>query len=148
MISEITPEYWIFTTVFAVGHRGSIVNGGSSFHPITGNRQFGYKKVPEGFIFYTRGVDRVSDSTRFIGSSMADAIGIGAFSSGDKLWRSFQKGLVERVRQNGGEAIALQPIQLIESWNYSVKRYHRPSVPWIDRLPTGQSYPYADDAQQ
>jgi hypothetical protein len=144
MISEITPQYWIFTTVFAAGHRDGEVFGGSNFHPITGNRQFGYKEVPEGYIFYTKGVDRLSDSARALGNAPAEMANVGAFSSGDRLWRTFQNGLVAEVTKNGGEAVAGKPVQRIESWEYAVKRYHNPSVQWVDRLVTGQSYPYAN----
>lgn len=143
MISEITPQYWIFTTVFAAGHRDGEIFGGSNLHPITGNRQFGYKVVPEGYIIYTKGVDRVSDSVRALGNTGAEIANAGAFSSGDRLWRTFQNGLVDEVTRNGGEAVALKPVQRIESWEYAVKRYHNPTIQWVNRLETGQSYPYA-----
>lgn len=147
VISDITPQYWIFTTVFAIGHRKMAADTGSCMHPITGNREFGYKYVPnQGYIFYTRGVDRVSDNKRALPNTGGEIIGLGAFSSSDRLWQSFQQRVTENVNQNGGEAIILPRIQKLESWEYSVKRYHHPSTEWIDSLPTGQTYPYSNSA--
>ena len=92
--------------------RFSTVRGGSGFtaindrnkpgaHPVTGNRAFGFHGAGP-WTFYTIGGDRATRSMdEFFGIPRANEIGYG---QADKLWKSFQKKLVEFVNSHEGEA--------------------------------------------
>lgn len=68
---------WIFTPV-----KIGVVCPGE--HPVSGNREFGWKPTGSAFEFYTRAVDR----------STGICFGVGGedrtYSGADKLWKSWQ----------------------------------------------------------
>ena len=83
------PDHWIFSTIWTIG---------DIFHPVSGNRQFGFVPGDDGsVIFYTRGADR---PTQLHDSWVQDTI----FSGAHSLWMSFQQGLKAWVDGNGGAA--------------------------------------------
>jgi hypothetical protein len=76
-------------------------------HPVSGNREFAIKQLPDGsYEIYTSGVDRITsvtdDIVRFILETGADYNPY--FESADKLWKSFQDNVLEYVNQTGGSA--------------------------------------------
>lgn len=143
VVSDITPQHWIFSTVFTRGHRDATVDPGDWLHPVSGNREFGWKVFPgQGYIFYTQGADRISDPKRFaVNVGTEHLIGWRAFDAADSLWQSFQIRLAGFVNKHGGQAEPLERIQRIEDWELVKEKYHKPSVPWVNKLPTGESYP-------
>lgn len=144
VVSDITESRWIFSTVYTRGHRDSALDPGDWLHPVSGNREFGWKRHPnQGYIFYTRGVDRISDPKRFAAQVLTEYFldWRVAFESSDKLWRSFQERLANFVNNNEGKATLLPPNQKIEDWELVQAKYHKPSVSWVDRLPSGEIYP-------
>lgn len=104
----ITSQYeeccWVFTTL-----KGSIT--GSGVHPVSGNRQFGYRAVNGGFEFYTKGADRTTTWYHGIFDS-----GI-AFAGADALWTGLQNNLVQYVTSNGGQAPSTQTIINRPKWD-------------------------------
>jgi hypothetical protein len=91
--SVITSSFdnccWVFTTIHApLGSDGT--------HPVSGNRQFGYKVNPNGtFEFYTKGADRLT--TWF--HNLIEPL---AFNGADNLWESFQDHIKDFVNSHNG----------------------------------------------
>lgn len=99
------PEKWIFSTI-KDPYNGS--------HPVSGNREFGYMVDPAGgYIFYTRGVDRLADP---IGTLLQSTTGI-PFNSADNLWKSFQEGISTFVNQHSGSASVETRSQIFPDWD-------------------------------
>lgn len=113
-ITEWTGSSWIFSTI-------TTTRDGT--HPVSGNREFGFKKSVADFSkkdkltafdFFTRGADR---PTGF----MEDALSVTVFSKSDQLWRSFQSGIVKYVNSNGGNAEVRQPATWLKLWKSVLK---------------------------
>jgi len=87
VVSEVSSSHWTFTTVYT-HFDGS--------HPVSGNREFGFRRSGDQVTFYTRGVDRMT-------APIDAALNLNgfAFSQADQLWDSFQDEIVEAV---GGQA--------------------------------------------
>lgn len=116
VVSEVAADHWIFST---------IRTGGDGYHPVSGNRQFGFMPAPEGgFIFYTRGADRL---TTFLEANAAGQ----AFTAADRLWKSFQTHLVNYVLGAGGSARILSPISVRHVWPADVSAIYSPTEAWI-----------------
>lgn len=80
-------------------------------HPVSGNREFGFRKTDDGStIYYTRGADRTTETFE----TMFDSI---AFSSADKLWMSLQDKLENFVNKNGGTAVKLDRFSRQFKWS-------------------------------
>ena len=79
-------------------------------HPVSGTREFGLTANADGtYTFYTRGVDRVAESTDdFMGSLPLMTT---AYDGGDALWTQFQNNLTAFVNkpENGGAAQKVAP---------------------------------------
>lgn len=94
---------WIFTPVKI----GTVCPGE---HPVSGNREFGWRAVGATFEFYTRAVDR----------STGICLGMGGeettYNGADKLWKSWQAKLVTYVTQKGGRATASAPVIHRPTW--------------------------------
>jgi len=91
MVTEFTAEHWVFSTVYTPANQ---------YHPVCGNREFGFVMSSDSsFIFYTKGVDRVSGVFDFFANSV-DLIQDGQVD----LWTSFQKKIARFVNTNGGSA--------------------------------------------
>jgi hypothetical protein len=113
---------WIFSTI-----KAPMLPGFDGFHPVSGNRQFGYKLLSNGSLeIYTKGVDRFLFPTLPGGDPFAVRIdklvgylaeGV-AFNGADNLWFSFMEGIKIFVEQPNyqGNANINSPIK------------HRPDV--------------------
>lgn len=114
--SEYAPDHWTFSTIWTVMDLA---------HPVSGNREFGFKQSESGELtFYTRGVDRCT-------SVLDEAAMSIVFSSAHSLWLSFQKGIADFVNSNGGSATVAQATSVRTPWE-EVKAVHfSPSIPWI-----------------
>jgi hypothetical protein len=104
--SQHEPCCWIFTTLKADSDWFETDDG---WHPVSGNRQFGYSQNPDGsYIFYTKGADRVTTWYHNLGEDMA-------FNGADDLWTNFQANVKAFVNEEGGlsslssAAVALRP---------------------------------------
>jgi hypothetical protein len=91
--SVITSSFdnccWVFTTIHAPF-------GADGTHPVSGNRQFGYKVNQNGtFEFYTKGADRLT--TWF--HNLIEPV---AFNGADDLWESFQDHIKDFVNSHNG----------------------------------------------
>jgi trypsin-like peptidase len=80
----------------------------SGEHPVSGVREFGFRETVKGLIFYTRAADRTT--------SVPPGLDLIAFSSADRLWRSFQQKIAKFVNGNSGEATVLKPLSEQISW--------------------------------
>lgn len=115
--SLFTPSFWMFTTI-------KTPYKGGRWHPVSGNRQFGFIKHPDGnYYFFTKGSDR---ATRGWGGVWPGLI----FDGAHKLWLSFQDRLAGFVNNNGGEAKILPAYSCRHKWAEVRRLYHRPSEKW------------------
>lgn len=94
---------WIFTPV-------KIGFACPGEHPVSGNREFGWKAVGGAYEFYTRAVDRTTGICLGMGGEET------TYNGGDTLWRSWQTKLVAYVTQNGGQAVAGAPVIHRPTW--------------------------------
>jgi len=98
-------------------------------HPVSGYRQWGVDEGPQGMTMYTRGTDR---ATGFV----AGAVGAAAettFKSAEKLWRSWQTGLVAKIKEHGGDAVVGEEVSKRYRWGSPAgvrALYFRPSGTW------------------
>lgn len=117
------PVVWRFTTIESPRDWN---------HPVSGTREFGMKSNPDGtFAFYTRGVDRVAESTdEFFGNLPTMNT---AFEGGDALWSAFQNNLENYVndRNNGGVAKKATPSIYRPDWS-KVKDVLQGKRPMLD----------------
>ncbi len=110
--SQFQDCCWLFSTVTAPFLPASE----DGFHPVSGNRQFGYISNPDGSMeIYTRGADRffyppVGDPYR-VDKLLAYLLEKPAFAGADALWDSFQEGVVNYAENNGGNATKGIPIK-------------------------------------
>jgi len=78
--SVVTTDYsqtsWTFSTVWT---------SDDGYHPVSGNRRFGYHQDGQEIKFFSRGVDRTSIPLY----SIANTVG-GGFNKADSVWESFQ----------------------------------------------------------
>jgi hypothetical protein len=99
--SETNSDHWIFTTI-EVPWLPSVQNYDGQ-HPVSGNREFGLIHNANGtYTFYTRGVDRVTDSFE---STWAENITINYFENPDSLWNSLKTKVFNFVQNNSGSAV-------------------------------------------
>jgi hypothetical protein len=86
-------------------------------HPVSGTREFGLTTNADGtYTFYTRGVDRVAESTDdFIGGLPSIQ---SALDGGDALWTKFQENLESYIEkpQNAGLALIQTPVVSRPDW--------------------------------
>lgn len=89
------PHRWVFSTMKTPGDFN---------HPVSGNREFGFYRArfreKTGFVFQTRGADRVT------GSLIPEGI---TFEGADELWRSLQAKLASFIAANSGVAEVISP---------------------------------------
>jgi hypothetical protein len=115
LCARAASDHWLFSTIKA---------GTDGYHPVSGNRQFGFQPSGDGYVFYTRGADRAS------GVELWTA-GDSVFSGGDELWRSFQRGVAALVNSNGGSATIGSRFSERFDWDQIMAAYHRPTESWI-----------------
>jgi hypothetical protein len=86
-------------------------------HPVSGTREFGLTTNEDGtYTFYTRGVDRVAESTDdFIGGLPLIQ---SPYDGGDALWTQFQENLKSYIEQpqNAGLALIQTPVISRPDW--------------------------------
>jgi len=100
---------WIFSTV-----KAPLLPGYDGYHPVSGNRQFGYFiDVFGNMEIYTKGADRFFSPTTspFVNTGgtlqlfayLAENV---AFAGADNLWKSFQEEMNEFINspENGGQS--------------------------------------------
>ena len=100
-------------------------------HPVSGYREWGVEEGPQGMIMYTRGTDR---ATGFFAGAVGKAAE-SSFRKGENLWRSWQLGLVRKIKQHGGEATVGEEVSRRYRWGTAqgVKaRYFKPNGTWQD----------------
>ncbi len=85
----------------------------AGYHPVSGNRMFGYKIQDGKTVIFTRGTDR---TTTWLHSLKGSEI---AFEGADQLWRSVQHNLVEYVKSNGGKLGPVPTQEIIHRPNWS-----------------------------
>jgi hypothetical protein len=77
-------------------------------HPVSGNRDFGIysdQSNPGSYVFYTMGVDRITDWMMALGNSAADELtGESGFDKADALWTNIQENMINFINGNGGQA--------------------------------------------
>jgi N-acetylmuramoyl-L-alanine amidase/outer membrane protein OmpA-like peptidoglycan-associated protein len=115
VVAEHSPRHWIFSTAWT----------GEDFdHPVSGNREFGFKEHPEGgYTFYTRGADR---ATGRLDAAMSD----GVFNTAHALWSSLQEGIADFVNDHGGKATVENASSRRYDWDELKKHYFKPTVSW------------------
>jgi hypothetical protein len=96
---------WIFTTLDAPFF-------GDGIHPVSGNRQFGWRTNNDGNIeIFTKGADRMAIWPGWLETGLV-------FSGADALWLSFREKVAEWVNNNGGSAnTGVQPTMWRPDWN-------------------------------
>jgi len=133
--SVICSQYesccWIFSTVQAPAFPATE----DGYHPVSGNRKFGYEVLPNGNMeIYTKGADRYFYPPSGSGG-VAEIVGYlfekAAFFGADDLWQSFQKGINDFANNplNGGQA------------NINVPVKNRPKVQDGLKILLNQNYP-------
>ncbi len=105
IVSNSTPTEWTFTTINDPKYHD---------HPVSGNRDFGYKINSDGsFNFYTRGVDRITNWDATLIQQLAQV----PFTQADYLWSSFQSKIANFVNQRQGNATVNPPQKHRPDWS-------------------------------
>jgi hypothetical protein len=86
--------HWNFVTVTGSGIIG--------YHPVSGTRQFGVRRVDGSHVFYIRAADRVTTAAEYAASPLV-------FSGGERYWHGFFANLEKFVGDNNGKA-AMGPV--------------------------------------
>lgn len=107
--SDQDTRKWIFTTT---------TSPQDFSHPVSGNREFGLKpNLLGGYIFYTRGVDRVAESPDYyIGTYTPFQH---PFDGGYDLWESVMNNLVSFVNDDpwyGGSSFKYPAVSNVEDY--------------------------------
>lgn len=135
---------WIFSTV-----KTPNLPGFDGYHPVSGNRQFGYNILSNGSMeIYVKGVDRFL-TAEIIGGSINPAesrteklllylMEYLAFNAADQLWESFQEGVKSYVEEPTQQGIAtvVDPILLRPQISQSIIEALR-SANKIEYIPCG-----------
>lgn len=113
IVSDYSSSNWTFSTIRSPWGYD---------HPVSGNREFGYTLNGNGsYTFYTKGVDRFTQSGLF-GEWGATVLGGGdPFAGADNLWKSFQEGIKNYVEDNGGSATINDPEFIRPDWEQVLK---------------------------
>jgi hypothetical protein len=181
VLSELSANQWIFSTVYTRVFRyretaskdiDDIPNPpqswGAYFHPVSGNREFGFTKVEKGYLFFTKGADRFSNkgSWRYFLGIENDAQLIQmeqwnprlrelmlldrgkmyiervfTMSAGQGCWNKFQELLERFVSQNGGKAHSIPAYSQLHDWESVKLDLHKPNIEWIDYVKEDARYP-------
>lgn len=115
VVTDAADDHWIFSTVWSPRDWW--------FHPVSGNRRFGYVADGTAYIFFTQGADRTSMPYWSTGSPAV-------FSGAHGLWKSFQQAVSLFVNDNGGVAEIQMPTWERFNWPGVKAAYHRPTRSW------------------
>lgn len=97
----------MFKTAFFIANRGI-------FEILSGNIEFGLIANSNGtYTFYTRGVDRMTDSFESLMAENSNIILGSPFYNPDVLWNSLKTKIFTFVENNGGSSVAPSPSQNI-----------------------------------
>jgi hypothetical protein len=107
-----TRNEWFFSTIRS-GGPADLFGAPSVAHPVSGNRAFGvYKSSSNKYVFYTVAADR---PTRLIDNAAAH---VGLIPAEQKrLWSTFQKKVIDYIKEHGGEAIAASSDAIDFEWD-------------------------------
>jgi len=113
------PNRWAFGTAYTPI---------DDYHPVSGNREFGFTRSGNQITFYTRGVDRLSTGYHSIGSwgQGLNPFGDTAFQKADALWSSLMEGIKADLKQaNDGQDVATVPdsVTYRPDWDEVAKLY-------------------------
>lgn len=98
--------YWVFSTAWVLPNEG---------HAVSGNRQFGIVSTGSGYVFFTRGIDRLHAPIDLIPGEGT------IFEGGHDLWNTLMKNLTEDIIEMGGTAEQRTPYRTQKKWT-DVKR--------------------------
>ena len=75
------------------------VKGGAEigYHPVSGTRQFGLRRVNQSLVFFVKAADRVTTIAEYLASPLV-------FSGAESYWNGFFKNLSKFVKDNHGDA--------------------------------------------
>jgi hypothetical protein len=112
-------DRWVFGTAYTPV---------DDYHPVSGNREFGFTRSGSQITFYTRGVDRLSTTYHSVGSwgQGLNPFGDTAFQKADALWTSLMEGIKNDLQQaNGGQDVATVPEETTyrPDWDEVAKLY-------------------------
>ncbi len=94
--------HWRFVTV-----KGSGIIG---YHPVSGTREFGLKKLNQSLAFYIKAADRVTTSLEYAASPLV-------FGGAEAYWNGFFANLATYVKTNGGDATMAFVYSQRHDWN-------------------------------
>ncbi len=100
VVSDRSRLHWTFSTVYTTF---------DGYHPVSGNRRFGFERSGNKVTFYTRGIDRMTTTLDRIAN-----VGQLAFGQADALWRSFQQKIKEATN---GKAEIVKPLTYRPDWS-------------------------------
>jgi hypothetical protein len=110
-------------------------------HPVAGNREFGIypsqdQQHPNDFVFYTMGVDRISDWLFASGAWLHDVITQSPpFGAADDLWTSVQQKMVNFINNSpGGQAYlyTTPSIKARPKYSSDLKDYLLGTIDWTE----------------
>lgn len=119
VLAEQGPQSWKFCTIMAGEHSFPVP---LAAHPVSGVREFGYRKVSDGVEIYTSGADRV---TTFYASNSSAVL-----EGGEEMWRGFQKRVTNFVNSHGGSATPPKEKIHRPNWSQVKSQIHQPSEIW------------------
>lgn len=107
-------------------------------HPVAGNREFGIYRTtdashPGDFVFYTMGVDRITDWQFSFGDWINQRLGNpSGFEEADLLWKNVQQNMINFIFANGGQAQFYGPSSVKARPKYAdVKDYLKGTIDWV-----------------
>lgn len=127
VVADFRPDRWIVSTIW------NLTDG---FHPLCGNREWGYTKTGRGtYIYYTKAADRLTDRP-YLSTLMRAGVVLAKnviYKGQRKFWTGFQQGIRGFVnhRNQDGKAQVLPASETRYDWGQVAAQYHRPTVNWI-----------------
>jgi len=95
-------------------------------HPVSGTREWGIKPdaTNGGYVFYTTGVDRITDKLTEIIDDLISWSGFqSGFEDGDDLWRSLQDNMIAFINSHGGQAATYSNVEVTARPDYSSENF-------------------------
>lgn len=114
--SNYTSNHWYFTTLTTPWAFSWSEDDYDGYHPVSGNREFGYYPANGSYVFYVRGVDRVHrKNVQRIARNLPGANS--EFDGSDNLWNTMKQNLKNFVNNNGGIAVVNTNQIYRPNWN-------------------------------
>lgn len=138
---------WIFATVTAPVFPAMTTDcQPDGWHPVSGNRQFGYSTNSNGnTVMYTKGADRFLHpiypvlplgGIGIANNLLAYLTEAAAFDGADLLWISLQNGITDYVNSHGGQASIIAPTTYRPAAGPTLKALFKSNQP-INYVPCG-----------